>query len=450
MNFDHLENKHIKIHYELQNKILEKAPSSRKKGDIDFCITKGEKALKNLKNFMRSDFLEYENLPVDLKENRGYIAPSIPFADILINCYLMLDKFDDAERVILNVEKSNAKLSSDYKEAQNRVKNIQQASVELKELIKQKPGVLQKDIYKILFEVNKEALRWYVSNSRMIHKEPINKTYSIWLTKEDVSIDFLDLKKEDLDKKQVKEIKQKENQLQLIEKPLEFAKQDNYYISISFGESTSKNFSKALQLANTSSKFIEYVDDRGNKVYQAFYTERTEDFLNFIQLYELINSWKSTFVFINNKLTDRKIVQGINYCYGDKCRSNKTDFCFGASEFTANPFGCHRLQISRSNNPWWSFSIKKGKRYVIEKEKIRERIKEYSKPYLNCPSLDIEFSLNVVNQLPNSISEKQYQEYEYGYRDITPKLITPQKDLNQKKTVESNGFLSKILSIFKK
>lgn len=54
-----------------------------------------------------------------------------------------------------------------------------------------------------------------------------------------------------------------------------------------------------------------------------------------------------------------EIVGGLNYCYGDFCRNGRLNFCFGASEYTENPFGCHRLQISATNNPWYSFSAKK-------------------------------------------------------------------------------------------
>jgi hypothetical protein len=101
---------------------------------------------------------------------------------------------------------------------------------------------------------------------------------------------------------------------------------------------------------------------------------------------------------------DRKIIGGLNYCYGDKCRSGNPDFCFGASELTANPFGCHRLQISAYNHPWWTIgNFITSSICVFNKQAILERIKTYSLPYVMCPSFSIENIKSVVDSLPDTI-----------------------------------------------
>lgn len=180
----------------------------------------------------------------------------------------------------------------------------------------------------------------------------------------------------------------------------------NWYVMISFGKSTSANFDKALFLAQSSDKYIEDIGSNGKPIYQATFYQ--DNYLKFIQLYELIGSWKSTFVIMNGEIMDRKIVGGINYCYGDKLRSGKNDFCFGASEYTQNPFGCHRLQISSFNNPWWSFGEfnKKGQ-WIVNKPAMKERILEMSKPYTQCPLFDLQRVLHNLEKLPSVIDPRK-------------------------------------------
>ena len=88
-----------------------------------------------------------------------------------------------------------------------------------------------------------------------------------------------------------------------------------WHVSISFGKSTSQNFSKALAMAKNAPQYIESTDEKGNPIYQATYGP--DEYLKFIALYELVSNWKSSFVFMNGEMVDRKIVGGLNYCYGD-------------------------------------------------------------------------------------------------------------------------------------
>lgn len=183
----------------------------------------------------------------------------------------------------------------------------------------------------------------------------------------------------------------------------------NWEITVSFGKSSSANFVRAIALAKNADRFEES-DFNGSVSYQAVYSSRPKSFLNFIQLYELVSKWKSSAVLINGELIDRKIISGIIYCYGDKCRSGKNDFCFGASPFTANLFGCHRIQISRYNHPWWSFAKQDGRYYNIDKTAILERIKEYSTPYTCCPAFDYETVIKGFESIPNRLSESEYND----------------------------------------
>lgn len=148
----------------------------------------------------------------------------------------------------------------------------------------------------------------------------------------------------------------------------------------------------------------------GQILHQAIYSSVPPQYLSFIKLYELVSQWKSCYVMINGTVVDRKIVQGLNYCYGDKCRSGKFDFCYGASYMTENIFGCHRLQISSCNHPLHQFyHIGKFGLYYLDKELLLKRISEKSTPYLQCPAFDFEHILKIANALPNMITIGQYK-----------------------------------------
>jgi len=189
-------------------------------------------------------------------------------------------------------------------------------------------------------------------------------------------------------------------------------KTSDWHVSLSFGKSTSQNFSKALAIAKASPQYIESVDDKGNPIYQAIYG--SGEYLKFITLYELIGKWKSAFVFVNGEIVDRKIVGDINYCYGDKLRSGKSDFCFGASQFTENPFGCHRAQMHSYNDPWYSFGIIDTKgRFHIDKDRIRQELIQRLEPFRFCPALNMERAMNNLDKLPDVIDPNIDDNWEY-------------------------------------
>jgi tetratricopeptide (TPR) repeat protein len=231
----------------------------------------------------------------------------------------------------------------------------------------------------------------------------------------------------------------------------------HWYVSISFGESRSPNFPQALALAQSAPQYIEN-NINGKILYQAVYSDKPTEYLQFIKLYELVSNWKSCFVIINGTVMDRKIIGGLNYCYGDKCRSGNPDFCFGASELTANPFGCHRLQISAYNHPWWTIgNFITSSIWRVNKQAILERIKTYSLPYVMCPSFSIENIKSVVDSLPDTIDLRKNKKWEKSYNGIQPvdhnvvfKLnisIDSKEDFTSKK--KNKGFFSKLKSLFK-
>ncbi|MFC4661693.1 tetratricopeptide repeat protein [Oceanobacillus aidingensis] len=219
---------------------------------------------------------------------------------------------------------------------------------------------------------------------------------------------------------------------------------------ITFSKSTSKNFERALSLAQQADQF-EISTHKNQEIYQALFHH--DNYLNFITLYELIGNWKSTFVFKDGEMMDRKVLGQINYCYGDKIRTGSDSFCYGASMFTENPFGCHRLMIHSGQRPWYEWKRGEDNKYVyIDKESMRKQIDERAKIYHHCPAFDYKKIMAVLNDLPNKIDKnsnyyKSLHERNHVH-NITIKIDTEQKppiETTKKETKKKTGCASTAL-----
>lgn len=198
----------------------------------------------------------------------------------------------------------------------------------------------------------------------------------------------------------------------IAEKPPSFkpAPIGEWRVMISFGKSSSANFARALKLAKLAPEYAETEYD-GDPVYQATYTADRKHYLAFIKLYELIKSWKSCNVFINGFIIDRKIIGSLNYCYGDRCRSTDKQFCYGASHMTKNPFGCHRLQISNCNHPWYSFYERQPNvLYKLNRASMKERIDSFAETYWLCPEFDYDRIMKVFWDFEDTLTVERAKE----------------------------------------
>lgn len=179
-------------------------------------------------------------------------------------------------------------------------------------------------------------------------------------------------------------------------------------LTVSFGKTTSKNLTNALYVAKKSDKFkVENID--GSEIYTVDFNDSREDINLFMMLYDIVGNWKSTAFFINGEMVRKSIISEVKWCYGDKCNSIKPDFCYGASGYTENPFGCHRLQISTYNTPWWNFYQKEGSSYILDKQAIVERIHRTYNTYKYCPAFDLEHIMSIADALPLSLTSTEYR-----------------------------------------
>jgi len=77
---------------------------------------------------------------------------------------------------------------------------------------------------------------------------------------------------------------------------------------------------------------------------------------------------------------------------------------------TSNPFGCHRLQISASNNPWYNYYTLVGNHYRLNRDALIGRIELASDTFKYCPVFDIERIKTVTMSLPLILKKREYED----------------------------------------
>lgn len=178
--------------------------------------------------------------------------------------------------------------------------------------------------------------------------------------------------------------------------------------TISFGQSTSSNLDRAIYLAKTYADSYKTEALNGEALHLATYYTGQKSFNNLSNLYKIVGNWKSTALFINGNLIDKKTFSKVKRCYGDKCLAIHSNFCYGASYFTHNPFGCHRLKISVSGKPYWEFYEESGRgTYILNREEMNDRIRQAASVYHYCPEFNLEKIMAVADKIPTEISRQK-------------------------------------------
>lgn len=340
-------------------------------------------------------------------EEWGETPPTMYCRDELPDMYMRYGKWNEARRTIDRCYEVKILTPSERNSQYSWINNCEIAAKEVVNHLKEYPGTIQREIYSRLHYVDKDALKWVIRNYKQIVKVKYKNTNKLFLQEQ-----------KDLIDQELKRI-ETENSNQYFDSNVNLLDIPNnidlpeWYVSISFGESTSKNYPQAVALAKTAPHYIENVID-GKIIHQAIFSDKPSEYLQFIKLYELVSNWKSCYVIINGVMVDRKIIGNLNYCYGDKCRSGKSDFCYGASEYTSNPFGCHRAQMHAYNDPWYSYGIMDTKGiFHVDKDAIKKELVSRLAPYKLCPALDMDVVLSNVDKLPNTINPKVDKDWEY-------------------------------------
>lgn len=187
-----------------------------------------------------------------------------------------------------------------------------------------------------------------------------------------------------------------------------FQEIDEWNIFISFGKSTSPNLDRAIYLAKQGNYYEETIFNN-KPIYQAYFLSDANSYLKFIQLYEMVNRWRSCAIMINGEFINKDYVGSINYCYGNKCRSFVSNYCSNSFYGGKSPFGCKMISIK-----WWEKSTFNGFVYKIDKQRIKEEVYTQAVRYKYCPSFNMDKVEEFLDKLPNKLTRQQYEKLAYN------------------------------------
>ena len=183
-------------------------------------------------------------------------------------------------------------------------------------------------------------------------------------------------------------------------------------LTASFGKSSSKLFAQVLSSIQIHPSFKQIKGPNNEDMYEI--TFRPDDILNFDQLWNRIKDWKSTIIKIKGEIIDRNTISKWLICYRDKLKTKNTNpvFCFGASPFTYNLFGCHRIMLRDGIGSFGMCWYHMGKFdhnavFHVDREAITLRVKQDAYLFRICPALDIERIKRGLMLIPDQIDVRQ-------------------------------------------
>ncbi len=182
-------------------------------------------------------------------------------------------------------------------------------------------------------------------------------------------------------------------------------------LSLEFTESSSKSFPQILKVAQSNPGFREQVTE-GIRTYSIHFGP--DEILKFDDLYKKVKIWKSTVVYVNGQLITSEDVSKWLRCFRDclKYQYSNPLFCYGASPYTFNLFGCHRTMIRdafpESSDNWYEFGqMRADGVFLVDKQTIALKMLENLRPYRFCPALSLEALQTGFKWIPDEINPKR-------------------------------------------
>ena len=148
----------------------ENASMIEKEKDMERRILLCEEGLLMLSEFLKPYVSSGWDIPEDL--------PCVYWS---IHDYMVTGNWDDTKRVIQICTDAGMYSNDKHKETVNWLQDVSEASAMTLDYLRANPGTLQRNIYrKICPPCNREALKWFLSNSMQIRKEKADKTNKLF------------------------------------------------------------------------------------------------------------------------------------------------------------------------------------------------------------------------------------------------------------------------------
>ena len=182
-------------------------------------------------------------------------------------------------------------------------------------------------------------------------------------------------------------------------------------VTVEFGRSSSSAFGHILACAKSHASYEEILNSEGDPIHAV--TFGPQDMPAFEEIYRLVKGWKTTSVRVCGSTIALSDVNKWLRCYRDKlvCQQSNPLFCYGASPFTFNIFGCHRTMIRED---WYEYGqMQPNGTFVIDKRFIAAKIVENLLPYRICPALDPELMRLGFSMIPDAVNPRRDPEWTY-------------------------------------
>lgn len=216
-----------------------------------------------------------------------------------------------------------------------------------------------------------------------------------------------------------------------------------WYLVSEFEQTNSKNFQKALALAQKSPGFTKLMDERNVLIYRNLY--RPENLIEFEELYSLIRTWRNTRVYIRGEEVNPTLFNEGVACYiKTKLRrwSYYTCQSFDEKEFKLGYLGCFHSGVTLdwipgastyfSSRCWFYDGVLNSRGvYVIQKEEIYQRALGGLMEYQHCPLLDLKALSALINRLPDSINPHTDKEWKYTRNPRFKRVLRGNSDFEE-------------------
>lgn len=193
-------------------------------------------------------------------------------------------------------------------------------------------------------------------------------------------------------------------------------------VEITFGQSTSSNFNKAVDICEKIPSYS--VDGEGKHAIHKISLPITEAEL-ITNLFDLVGSWKSSKMLINGHNATKKDLTyyGVG-CYRSRQKAYQPEqFCFGEREHEANIWGCKRLNMPI--NEWGVGWLNHGRFdesgvWYFDKDRIKHELEIAIKEIELCPLINRKRIFETLDKLPASINPKTDSNWDYrtSYEEV--------------------------------
>lgn len=191
-------------------------------------------------------------------------------------------------------------------------------------------------------------------------------------------------------------------------------------VDISFGYSSSSNYSKALDLCR---KLPTYTEIGEGKTISHSVKLSITDVELVATIFDLVGSWKSSQMLIDGQRSTKSDLTyyGVG-CYRKRQKAlNPKQYCYGEDEYCYNIWGCQRMNMPLVYGGWLTYGqFDKYGVWYFDKERIRRELDESIHENKLCPILNPDRIIETLEKLPDAVDPKTNKHWEYriSYEEV--------------------------------